>query len=135
MIVRLQHPDESATPYLTVGQDYAVIGIEADDYRVLNDRGEPCLYPPDRFEVVAAEQPADWREETGADGERYAYPPSLNRPGFFEDFFEGKPEAVAEFWRVVNHHLATAEVNGRHPKSRIVKLITSRTMPRSPRKA
>jgi len=43
----------------------------------------------------------------GEDGERYAYPPPLNAPGFFEDFFDGKPEAVKTFWRVVNERLAT----------------------------
>lgn len=108
MIVRLRHHDDNATPSLTQGQQYAVIGIEADDYRLLNDRGEPCLYPPDRFDIVAPEHPVDWEEETGEEGELYAYPPTLNRRGFFEDFFEGKPETIAEFWRVVNRHLATA---------------------------
>jgi hypothetical protein len=46
--------------------------------------------------------------EFGDDGERYADPPSLNKPGFFEDFFEDKPKAVRTFWRVVNCRLATA---------------------------
>jgi hypothetical protein len=32
--------------------------------------------------------------EYGDDGERYAYPPPLNKSGFFEDFFDDKPRAV-----------------------------------------
>lgn len=63
MIVRLRHHDDNATPHLTRGQEYAVIGIEADDYRLLNDRGEPCLYPPERFDIVAPEHPVNWEEK------------------------------------------------------------------------
>jgi len=44
--------------------------------------------------------------EYGEEGERYAYPPDLNRVGFFEDFFDGRDEAVATFWRTVNQRLA-----------------------------
>jgi len=38
-------------PDLTPGQSYVVIGIEADDYRILNDHGRPYLYPHDLFEI------------------------------------------------------------------------------------
>ncbi|MGH9837216.1 MAG: hypothetical protein ACREEM_00355, partial [Blastocatellia bacterium] len=31
-----------------------------------------------------------------------------NEVGFFEDFFDDKPETVAVFWRAVNRHLAAA---------------------------
>jgi len=93
---------------LKPGQPYVVIGIEADDYRLLNDRGRPFLYPKDCFEVVDAREPEDWVSEVGDEGERYAYPPPLNGVGFFEDYFDAKDEAVATFWRVVNQRLATA---------------------------
>ena len=32
----------------------------------------------------------------------------MNGAGFFEDFFDGKPEAVSTFWRVMNQRLSTA---------------------------
>jgi hypothetical protein len=35
---------------LTMGQQYSVIGIEADDYRLLNDAGRPYLYPAGAFQ-------------------------------------------------------------------------------------
>jgi len=92
-------------PDLTYGQHYTVIGIEADDYRLLNDYGRPYLYPNQLFEVVETQEPLDWDIETGEDGERYAYPRELNRSGFFEDFFDGKEQAVVIFWRVVNQKL------------------------------
>ena len=94
---------------LTPGQAYVVIGIEADDFRILNDAGRPFLYPRRLFAVVDSEEPSDWVTEYGEDGECYSYPPPLNKPGFFEDFFDEKPRAVGTFWRVVNQRLATAK--------------------------
>jgi hypothetical protein len=107
MIVRLKtrHPDY---PDLTAGQPYVVIGIEADDFRLLNDAGRPFLYPATLFDLVDAHEPGDWVNEIGADGERYAYPQALNHAGFFEDFFDGQRQAVATFWRVVNQRLVRA---------------------------
>jgi hypothetical protein len=93
---------------LTPGQCYSVIGIEANDYRLLNDAGRPYLYQSEVFEIVDATEPADWLVEIGADGERYAYPPALNEVGFFEDFFDDDPAAVATFWQVVNARLSHA---------------------------
>lgn len=107
MIVKLKKANTSYRD-LTLGQLYGVIGIEADDFRILNDAGRPFLYPPDLFSLVDAREPADWITEFGEDGERYSYPPALNKPGFFEDFFDQKAKAVTTFWRVVNHRLAAA---------------------------
>ena len=105
MIVKLRRKNRRY-PDLTPGHQYVVIGIEADDFRILNDKGRPYLYPRHLFETVVPREPADWLTEYGEDGERYAYPPLLNHCGFFEDFFDGKPDAVATFWRVVNQRLA-----------------------------
>ncbi|SPF39822.1 conserved hypothetical protein [Candidatus Sulfopaludibacter sp. SbA4] len=93
---------------LTPGQPYVVIGIEGDEFRILNDGGRPYLYPPGAFKVLDAREPGDWVMEYGDDGERYAYPAPLNHPGFFEDFFDDRPKAVKTFWQVVNQRLATA---------------------------
>jgi len=105
MIVKLKKRD---TQYrdLTFEQPYVVSGIEANEYRILNDAGRPFLYPPRLFSVVDAREPTDWVTEYGDDGERYSYPRPLNRPGFFEDFFEHKAKAVGTFWRVMNRRLA-----------------------------
>ncbi len=107
MIVRLSEGNADF-PDLASGQDYVVIGIEADDYRILNDQGRPFLYPSDLFDLVDSHEPKDWLTEYGDDRERYAYPSPLNGRGFFEDFFDGQREAVATFWRVVNQRLAAA---------------------------
>jgi hypothetical protein len=92
-----------------VGQSYVVIGIEADDFRILNDAGRPFLYPLHLFSVTDRQEPSDWVTEYGEQGERYSYPPVLNRQGFFEDFFDEKSKAIATFWRVVNQKLAGAK--------------------------
>ena len=87
MIVKLRKQYEKY-PDLTPDQPYVVIGIEADDFRLLNDHGRPYLYPHNLFEVVDPREPVDWIIEIGEDGEKYAYPQSLNNIGFFEDFFQ-----------------------------------------------
>jgi hypothetical protein len=107
MIVELRERD-SSYPDLTPEQPYVVLGIEADDIRILNDQGRPYLYSRELFKVVDAREPEDWVQERGEDDERYAYPPPLSNVGFFEDYFDGNPEAVATFWRVMNRRLSAA---------------------------
>jgi hypothetical protein len=110
MIVELRKKN-SRYPDLTFGQPYAVIGIEADDYRILNDAGRPFLYPSNLFRNIDSAEPPDWITEFGEDKERYSYPNSLNRPGFFEDFFDEEPKAVATFWQLINQRLPTSKQN------------------------
>jgi hypothetical protein len=69
---------------LTIGREYVVLGIEGDDYRLLDDIGEPILFDPSCFEVVDLQEPAFWLSQFGDQGERYAYPPGWGAPGFFE---------------------------------------------------
>lgn len=83
-----------------------MIGIEGGHFRILNDAGRPHLYPPRLFQILDAREPRDWVTGYGEEGERYAYPPALNAPGFFEDFFDERPKAVRTFWRAVNRSLS-----------------------------
>src|SRR5262249_47056943 len=106
MVVKLKKKN-ARYPDLITGQLYAVLGIEADQFRILNDAGRPFLYPSHLFSVVDAREPTDWVTEIGEDGERYSYPAPLNGPGFFEDYFEQKPSAMATFWRSINRRLAS----------------------------
>jgi hypothetical protein len=108
MIVKLKKKNARYRD-LTFGQPYVVIGIEADDLRILNDVGRPFLYPPDLFSFIDPKEPGDWITEFGDDGERYSYPIALNKSGFFEDFFDEKAKAVVTFWRVVNQRLAASQ--------------------------
>jgi hypothetical protein len=107
MIIKLKAPN-AGYPDLSEGQAYFVIGIEADDFRILNDAGRPYLYPADLFIIVDSTEPKDWVGELGDDGERYAYPPQLSRPGFFEDLFDHDANATSTFWHTVNQKLSNA---------------------------
>ena len=107
MIVKLKAPCDEY-PDLSANLPYCVIGIEADDFRILNDKGRPYLYPASLFTIIDASEPADWVSEQGDEGERYAYPQALNETGFFEDYFEGQEKAIATFWQSVNRHLSQA---------------------------
>lgn len=107
MIVELRERNPGY-PDLTPNQPYVVLGIEADDLRILNDQGRPYLYPQELFTIVNAREPDDWVSGLGEENERYAYPAPLNNSGFFEDYFDGNPEAVATFWRVMNKRLSAA---------------------------
>ena len=88
MIVKLKGTI-SDYPDLSPAEQYFVIGIEADDFRILND-AEAILYPSHLFEIVDSREPTVWITEYGDDGERYSYPPTLREPGFFEDYFDGR---------------------------------------------
>ncbi len=88
-----QHED------LTPGNVYRVIEWPLDSYRVMNDQGEPILYPSFLFIVVDDRWPDDWVVKYAEDGERYVSPAVFSEPGFFEDYFDGKKEAVTVFKR------------------------------------
>ncbi len=105
MKVRSRTSSHAGVAYdLTPGEIYEVLAIEAGDYRVLDDTGRPYLFPPDIFEVVDPARPAHWITES-LDGVEYASAPELAAPGFFENYFDGDPEAVRTFNRYLNHHL------------------------------
>jgi hypothetical protein len=54
---------------LTSGVPCLVIGIEAGDFRLLNDAGRPYLYPQRLFEVIDDHEQDDWVTEYGEDRE------------------------------------------------------------------
>lgn len=89
---------------LTMGREYEVLGIEADDFRILNDPdskpygNDPVLFDQEYFEVTDTTEPAFWACSFGENGERYCYPPEWSNPGFFEDYHDGVEEVINQFW-------------------------------------
>jgi hypothetical protein len=77
MKAKLKRGWSRSYPELTVGNVYRVLGIEANNLRIISDAGEPTLFHPNAFEYVDPKQPSDWVEVRGDDGELYAYPPEL----------------------------------------------------------
>lgn len=103
-----RHPDGRVAS-LTVDATYEVIGIEADDLRLINDRGDPVLFDPEMFEIVDPGRPADWVSSRGDEGEEYAGPEAFDARGFWEDFHDHVPAARAAFSRYLNDHLRTTD--------------------------
>jgi hypothetical protein len=101
VILRNPHaPDGRDFRYsLTVGREYEVLELCLGSYRLLNDADEPILYDACCFEVSDPVEPTFWVSTFGEQGERYASPIEWSRPGFFEDWHDGVPMVVAEFWR------------------------------------
>ncbi len=105
MRIRCKKTSHAGIKYdLTRGAEYEVLAIEADDLRLMDDLGEPYLFPPALFTVIDSRRPAEWVGKHD-DGVEYASAPELSGLGFFEDYFEGKRSAVRAFHRYVNRHL------------------------------
>jgi hypothetical protein len=109
MKVKLKRGWSNTYPELTVGNVYRVLGIEADDLRIISDVGEPILFHANAFDFVDSTQPANWIAERGEGGELYAYPPELREPRcFFEEWHDDNMQVRHKFhWYV--HNLCHAE--------------------------
>ena len=75
-------------------KDYILIGITDEYYRIINDIGDPVLYPYRFFEEIEDPIPDNWIREDFQEGEFYIDPPELSGRGFYEDYFDGKNYAV-----------------------------------------
>jgi len=96
--------DEFDNAHLSFGVEYVVVGFDDEYFRVIDDAREPILYPHHLFDVSDPYVPDDWvrREE---DGGYHVDPPECTAPGFYEDYFDGKPDAIVVFERVVDRLL------------------------------
>ncbi|WP_028580331.1 hypothetical protein [Desulfogranum japonicum] len=99
LVKNISEEDRFIIKDLKIGKDYEVIGIEADDYRIICDTDkEPYLYPFDCFKIVDDTKPSFWVTEFGEDGEEYSCPIKWNQVGFFEDYFDEVKEVKEQFW-------------------------------------
>ena len=84
---------------LTPGREYVVIGVDHASYRVVDDKGEPIMFPREGFRVVDDSIPDDWIWDRQGEEEFYGGPESLQTPGFYEDYFDGQREAIEQLTR------------------------------------
>lgn len=82
-----------------IGNVYRVIGLDVDSVRVMDDEGEPVLFPLSWFSVVDDKWPSDWIVTIGADGEQYVGPEILREDYFWERYFDGDRAAIQTFKR------------------------------------
>lgn len=92
---------------LNVGEEYEVLGIESDFYRLLPNFESNIemygayLFDPSCFEISDLTEPAFWEQKIGNDGEKYCYPLEWSPIGFFEDYFEGREDNWKIFWAIL----------------------------------
>lgn len=82
----LHEPGEAGLVFqnFTVAKTYLVCAIEYDNYRLVNDLGEPILAPIDRFEVIDPRTPKSFFTHDHGSG-----PGTFLVPGFFERWHDG----------------------------------------------
>ena len=90
--------------WLQVGSEYVVLAVEVGPAGVSlrltgADAGTPGLFFSPMFRTVSETVPSNWRVALGEGGILDVAPASWLRPGFWEDYFDRKDEAVAEFNR------------------------------------
>ena len=91
-------------------EEYYVIEVNHVEFRIIDDEGEPILYPKALFEVVDPTLPPGWQFCEYPEGEYYLGPVHTGRAGFYEDFFcsDGDRAAQAETRRVLREALEAA---------------------------
>lgn len=79
-----------------------MISLSSEDYRIINEAGDPILFPRALFDVLSGYVPSDWLREDYEDV-FHSGPPAIEKPGFFEDFFgsDGDREATARCERIL----------------------------------
>src|SRR5262245_24239469 len=88
--------DESEHHGLSAGTVYDVVGLDSDNFRVIDDNDQPFLFPKALFEIVDPAIPDDWVSKT-VDDEYYVDPPECAGRGFYEAYFDGVEAAVKTF--------------------------------------
>ena len=79
---------------LTPGNLYRVIELSPNKFRVMNDVGEPGLYPSSWFSVIDDRWPDDWVVTVEVDGERTVGPKAFTEDYFWERYFDGDKKAI-----------------------------------------
>jgi hypothetical protein len=91
----------SYSAWAQVGRVYHVLGLELQPhrsrYRLVGDEATPALYSPEMFEVVSSRVPSCWSINSSAPGYVDVEPESWSRPGFWTDYYNAEPLAVACF--------------------------------------
>jgi len=80
---------------LSSGETYFVIGVNESDYRLVDDLGEPILFPKTLFQVLDRSIPAGWVLHDQEDC-YYLDPEAVAQPGFYEDWFGSDGDHDAE---------------------------------------
>jgi hypothetical protein len=89
--------------WLTIGKEYVVLAIEAAPGREVNlqfvgdDGSVPAIRSSVQFVTTSSTLPSNWQVEVRQGGYLRLAPASWLRSGFWDDYFDRQPDAVAEF--------------------------------------
>jgi hypothetical protein len=82
---------------LVQGHEYEVIGIDDTHFRIVDECGEPALYPKSFFVDCEISPPDDWEYQDFGDGEFTINPREFSSNGFYEDYADARAAAVEAF--------------------------------------
>lgn len=107
---------------ITPVEEYFVIGIGQQDFRIVDDAGEPILYPKELFDVVESSLPPGWQFAEYPDGEYWLEPTKTAAPGLYEDFFgsDGDRAAQTQAQQAVREVLEAALLAGGEQDQRLL---------------
>lgn len=97
--------EEQQSDWLTLGKVYTVLAVISVPGRetllrfVSDDEDTPSVFDARQFITVSTELPSNWVGVVNEDGLFVLAPESWTRGGFWEDFFNGVPEAISEYER------------------------------------
>ncbi|MDQ0780061.1 hypothetical protein PV728_43205 [Streptomyces europaeiscabiei] len=107
----------SEHPGVRIGEEYPVLEVSAARPHVLfrlpdrsarrDEIDSPGLWDAAMFEIVSDRMPTCWVTALN-DGRLTLAPQEWQRPGFWEDFFDHLPDAVAEYDRLKAQIIAEA---------------------------
>ena len=88
--------------YTWISQDrlYVVVTLVCDDYRVVDDKGEPVLIPSTLFALIDPSVPSSWTVVDERPDWYWCGPPEVSVPGFFERWHDGARVERGEFARI-----------------------------------
>ncbi len=107
---------------ITPAEEYFVIEINQEEFRVVDDGGEPILYPKELFDVVESSLPPGWQFDEYSDGGYQLGPTKTAAPGLYEDFFgsDGDRAAQAKAQQAVREVLEAALLAGGEQDQRLL---------------
>lgn len=103
-------------------EEYFVVEINQYQLRLINDEGEPILYPKDLFEVLDPTLPSGWQFSEYADGWYNLGPVRTSNAGFYEDLFCSDGDRIAQVGalQVLREELEAAMENGSEEDRRLI---------------
>ena len=92
-----------SSSWLTVDKEYRVLSIYMQDtlpikFQIIgNDWATPAYHNANQFEIITTFIPSDWIVDFETGSYFKIAPKEWCKPGFWEDYYDGMPEALALF--------------------------------------